>query len=47
MKNKQDFDDHSKKRNLKNDACWQLLGEGHRPDDWDETIEAEDPTSKD
>lgn len=47
MKNKQDFDDHSNQRNLNNDACWQLRGEGHRPDDWDEAIEAEDPNSKD
>jgi hypothetical protein len=42
MTNKQDFDNHSN-----NDAYWQSRGEGHRPDDWDETIEAEDPASKD
>lgn len=46
MTTQQDLDNHSDQLNPNNDAYWQSRGDDHRPDDWDEKIEANDSPPK-
>ena len=45
MSRQSDMDNHSNQLNPNNDAYWSSRGEDERPDDWEERVQENQPTT--